>query len=139
MISKKLAQKVIEQLGHEQWNNEVCKTLEDVVSNGASAGFGNFIYYSDTCKFARDNMEEILKSIKETAEGMCEDPLKMIQNYPCLGTDTINTLEIASVIYDKPDEATLNDGTDTQVLNALAWFALEETACEVELEISELV
>ena len=139
MISKKLAQKVIEQLGHEQWNNEVCKTLEDVVSNGASAGFGNFIYYSDTCKFARDNMEEILKSIKETAEGMCEDPLKMIQNFRCLGTDTINTLEIASVIYDKPDEATLNDGTDTQVLNALAWFALEETACEVDLEISELV
>ena len=122
MISNKLEEKVRNQLGFECWNDkELHETFKDVRNNGANGGFSGFIYYSDTCKFARDNMEEILESIKEDANGMGEDPLIFIQNFNCFGNDTISTMEIASIIYDRPDQATLNDGTDTQVLNAIAW------------------
>tara|TARA_Y100001938_G_C7938932_1_gene353263 strand:+ start:308 stop:730 length:423 start_codon:yes stop_codon:yes gene_type:complete len=140
MISNKLEEKVRNQLGFECWNDkELHETFKDVRNNGANGGFSGFIYYSDTCKFARDNMEEILESIKEDANGMGEDPLIFIQNFNCFGNDTISTMEIASIIYDRPDQATLNDGTDTQVLNAIAWYALEETARQYELEEAEQV
>lgn len=147
MISNKLEEKVRNQLGFECWNDkELHETFKDVRNNGANGGFSGFIYYSDTCKFARDNMEEILESIKEMAYGMGEDPLIFIQNFNGLSScfskysrETISTLEIASIIYDKPDIATLNNGTDKQVLNALAWFALEQTALDYALEESEQV
>ena len=140
MISTKLEKNVRNQLGFESWNDkELHETYEDVRNNGASGGFGGFIYYKDTCKFARDNMKEIVESIKDDVNGMGEDPLIFIQNFNCFGNDTISTMEIASIIYDRPDQATLNDGTDTQVLNALAWYALEETARQYELEEAEQV
>tara|TARA_R100001463_G_scaffold27006_3_gene62901 strand:- start:112 stop:531 length:420 start_codon:yes stop_codon:yes gene_type:complete len=139
MISNKLEKNVRNQLGFECWNDkELHDTFKDVRNNGGFGGFGGFIYYKDTCKFARDNMNEILESIKDDASGMGEDPLIMIQNFNCF-QNTISTFEIASIIYDKPDLATLNDGTDTQVLNALAWYALEETARQYELEEAEQV
>tara|TARA_X000001382_G_scaffold106171_1_gene81536 strand:+ start:1597 stop:2016 length:420 start_codon:yes stop_codon:yes gene_type:complete len=139
MICNKLEEKVRNQLGFECWNDkELHDTLKDVRNNGADGGFSGFIYYSDTCKFARDNMNEILESIKDDASGMGEDPLIMIQHFNCF-QNTISTFEIASIIYDKPDLATLNDATDTQVLNALAWYALEETARQYELEEAEQV
>ena len=31
-------------------------------------------------------------------------------------------------MFDQADEATINDGADTQILNALAWYALEVVA-----------
>jgi len=147
MISNKLGEKVRNQLGFECWNDkELHDTFKDVRNNGANGGFSGFIYYSDTCKFARDNMDEIVEAIKEDANGMCEDPLIFIQNFNGLSScfskysrETISTMEIASIIYDKPDLATLNDGIDTQVLNALAWYALEQTALEYALEEAEQV
>tara|TARA_B100000579_G_C22753038_1_gene814997 strand:+ start:664 stop:1089 length:426 start_codon:yes stop_codon:yes gene_type:complete len=141
MISNKLEKNVRNQLGFKAWNDkELHDTLKDVRNHGADGGFSGFIYCKDTCKFARDNMEEILESIKEDASGMGEDPLIFVQNFNCFGTtNTISTLEIASIIYDKPDLATLNDGMDKQVLNALAWYALEETARFYELEEAEQV
>ena len=36
--------------------------------------------------------------------------------------------EIADTIHGHPDKATVTDGMDTQILNALAWYALEEVA-----------
>jgi hypothetical protein len=36
--------------------------------------------------------------------------------------------EVADTIHGHPDQATINDGVDTQILNALAWYALEEVA-----------
>lgn len=140
MISNKLEKNVRNQLGFECWNDkELHDTLKDIRNNGADAGFSGFIYHSETCKFARDNMDDIIEAIKEMAFGMGEDPLVFIQNFNCLGDHVISTFEIASIIYDKPDQATLNDGINTQVLNSLAWFALEETARQYELEELEQV
>ena len=139
MISNKLEKNVRNQLGFECWNDEeLHDTYKDVRCLGASSGFGGFIYYKDTCKFARDNMEEILESIKDDASGRGADPLIMIQNFNCF-ENTISTFEIASIIFGKPNQYTIDYWTDTQVLNALAWYALEETARQYELEETEQV
>lgn len=138
MISNKLEKSVRNQLGYNDWNDkELHDTLKDVRNNGADGGFSGFIYYPDTCKFARDNMKEILESIKDMAFGMGEDPLVFIQDFKSL--ERMSTFEIASIIYNKPDQASINDGTDTLVLNALSWYALDETARQYELEEAEQV
>ena len=51
----------------------------------------------------------------------------MIAGFNCLHGE-FPAFEIASVIHDDIDDATRNDGADTAILNALAWYALEETA-----------
>ena len=38
---------------------------QDVTNHGASAGFGNFIYYKDTMKFTTKNKKAIIELCKE--------------------------------------------------------------------------
>ena len=132
-----LTNAVIEQLGFEELEDEELRsTLEDITNNGADGGFGGFTYYSETNKFARENMHLIMDQVKELADALGETPLEMISNFGCLkpgiGEDKLDPLEIASIIYWNYGERTSPesqvDGTETVVLNALAWFALEEVA-----------
>ena len=128
-----LTNAVIEQLGFEELEDEELKsTLEDITNNGADGGFGGFIYYSETNKFARENMNLIMDQVKELADALGETPLEMISGFRCLkpgiGEDKLDPLEIASIIYERTSPESQADGTETVVLNALAWFALEEVA-----------
>lgn len=120
---------VIKQLGFEKLEDEELRsTLEDITNNGADGGFGGFIYYSETNKFARENMHLILDQVKELADNLGETPLEMISSFRSLKDDKIDPLEIASIIYERTSPESQADGTETVVLNALAWFALEEVA-----------
>ena len=104
---------------------ELMDTLQDICSYGASSGFGSFIYYSDTCKFFMDNKREIIELAQEMAESMGEDIISMIAGFVCLRAycqDREGKDEIGRAIYGTPEE------DDTQVINALTWFALEEVA-----------
>ena len=124
-----LTNAVIEQLGYEELEDEELRsTLEDITNNGADGGFGGFIYYSETNKFARENMHLILDQVKELADNLGETPLEMISSFRSLKDDKIDPLEIASIIYERTSPESQADGTETVVLNALAWFALEEVA-----------
>ena len=124
-----LTNAVIEQLGFEELEDEELRsTLEDITNNGADGGFGGFIYYSETNKFARENMHLILDQVKELADNLGETPLEMISSFRSLKDDKLDPLEIASIIYERTSPESQADGTETVVLNALAWFALEEVA-----------
>ena len=126
---KLLTHYVIKQLGFEKLEDEELRsTLEDITNNGADGGFGGFIYYSETNKFARENMHLILDQVKELADNLGETPLEMISSFRSLKDDKLDPLEIASIIYERTSPESQADGTETVVLNALAWFALEEVA-----------
>jgi len=124
-MEQRLIDSVIAQLNCE--GDELESTMSDIWDHGADGGFSGFIYHSETCKFARDNMAEIYRHAKDQAAEFGTDPLEMIAGFNCLRGE-FPTFEIAAVIHDDIDDATRNDGADTAILNALAWYALEEVA-----------
>ena len=67
-----------------QSEEETRQILHDVREGGADAGFNGFIYYRESCAFARQNMRAIYAYIKELADDIGEDPLTMIANFGCL-------------------------------------------------------
>jgi len=113
---EKLARAVIRQIGG--WP-EFCERANDVASHGAAGGFAGFTYYSDTCAFAKRNKGEILEYAKEMASDLGESLYRMIASFACL---KISEGEAAEAIHNPRSE------NSTQVLNALAWFALEEVS-----------
>ena len=126
-MNNQLIKAVSEQCGYEPDDAELIQLLSDVSNHGASGGFSGFIYYGDNCKFARDNMPLIIEQLKEDASNCGMDVFEMV--FSCNGLEgQYPAFEIASVMFDQADEATINDGADTQILNALAWYALEVVA-----------
>ena len=138
MVTDTLKTAVFDQLGYDSTNipkftvwkevTELFETLEDVVKHGANAGFGAFCYYSDTCQFAINNMTEIVKLAEEQANDFGVGVLEMIQNFNCLRDHNrqpeYSQSEIGRVIYGGDTDS----DAATSILNALAWYALEETA-----------
>ena len=125
-----MSYELIKKAVFDQLGDDAEQELENVRAcpDGAAGGFGGFIYYNETRKFAKDNMKAIYNYAKEEAEEFGEDVFKMIQGFGCLKDINPLTSEIADTIHGHPDNATMNDGVDTQILNALAWFALESVA-----------
>jgi len=122
-----LKKSVINQLGIND-EEELKQTLSNISNNGASGGFNGFIYYSETCKFAKENIKEIFDYAQEQAEQLGEGVYKMISNFNCL-TDVKET-EVASTIHLALKGVEDDQGNETQILNALAWYTLEEVARE---------
>ena len=124
-MNQNLIDAVIAQLNCD--DDELTATMSDITNHGADAGFSGFIYYRETCQFARDNMAAIYRQIKDDAADFGVDPLEMVAGFGCLNGE-FPAYEIAAVIHDDIDDATRNDGADTSILNALAWYALESAA-----------
>ena len=124
-MEQRLIDSVIAQLDLD--DGELESTMSDIRNHGADGGFSGFIYYNETCNFARENMAEIYRHAKNQAAEFGIDPLEMIAGFNCL-RGAFPAFEIASVIHDDIDDATRNDGADVAILNALAWYALEEAA-----------
>lgn len=123
-MNTKLFDAVVKQLGYnplDRNNPELASTFEDVVNNGAAGGFGQFIYYSDTVKFYKKNKNEIVALCKEMASDFGQDLIAFVAGFNCLNDDDETRDEIGRTLYGRV-------GDDTQVANALAWFALEEVA-----------
>ena len=76
------------------------ESAQDVVDHGASCGFGNFIYYTDTITFTAKNRKAIAAYAAEQAK------------------------DIARALYGRITD----DDKKTTIYNALAWYALEEVA-----------
>lgn len=115
-VDAKLVRAVVRQIGG--WESFTEK-VQDVYRHGADGGFSGFIYYADTVPFAKKNRKEIVELAKNIADDFGEGVFKMIAGFRCLSGD-YSEGEIAEAIYNIKSE------NDTQVLNALAWFALEE-------------
>lgn len=113
-IPAKLARAVIKQMGG--WES-FTESAEDVTSHGADGGVSGFIYYSDTLPFAKKHRADIAALAAQWADDLGHDVISFVKYWKCMEGAT--TSEIASGLYGR--------GDDTQVLNGLAWFALEET------------
>ncbi len=116
-ISRKLILAVIRQLGGRE-------RLEDIRNHGIDGGYAGFTYYADTVSFFKRNRSEIVALVKQMASELGEEPLNLVAGFGCLRPADEETKEsICRCLYG----GRLTDG-DTQVANALAWFAGEEVA-----------
>ena len=113
--------------------------IADVYSHGAAAGYGAFIYYSNTVPFAEAHRKEISRKIKELAAELDDDAVSFMASFGCLRTwddpkDPTTRAELRDAIgffiYSTGPEDEIHEENDlsTQVFNAAAWFALEEVA-----------
>lgn len=117
----KLARAVVKQFGGEENFKE---RSSDVTNHGISGGFGGWTYYTETTDFTRKNRAKIAELAEEMACDLGEGTLEMIQGFNCLGKQDYSIDEIGRALYGR--------GDDTQILNALAWFAAEEVCREWE-------
>lgn len=115
-IPPKLVRAVIRQLGGKE-------SLEDIASHSIDGGFHGFIYYSDTVPFFKRNRAEILELVRRYADDFGTDPVSVVAGFNCLTDDSETRESAARCLFG----GRLTDD-DTQVANALAWFAGEEVA-----------
>ena len=107
--------------------HEFHETLSDVRNHGAAAGFNGFAYYVDTYKFAEKNLSAILEELRELADGCGDETLaECLSGFNCLKGWSKSEIE-AGLMDDEADSR-------CQVYNALAWFALETVAAQLEGE-----
>jgi hypothetical protein len=111
---------VLSQLGG---GAEAVQSAREAGVHGADTGWHGFICYSDTITFAKRHRAAIREIVKSMADDLGVDPVLMVRDFVCIKSDNYDSLTIASA---------LNGGDESQgdgqgmVLNALAWFALEE-------------
>ncbi len=122
----KLARAVINQIGDRD-------SLADVARYGAAGGFCGFTYYKDTSEFYRKNREEIKKLLGETAGNLGESSLSTVKNFVCLRDWKVTEEEVATVLFGCFGE--IDEEKEQQIENALAWFALEEIARELNPDV----
>ena len=96
------------------------ESAPDISKHGISGGFSGWIYYTETCQFYAKNQSLIVDLIEHQAnECGYHSAQDMVKGFRSLDA-TLS--EIGYTLYgNKPQH-------DTQVANALAWFAAEEVA-----------
>ena len=103
-------------------------SLEDVCNHGASGGFAGFTYYSDTLRFFKAHRSDIMQLAKDQAAEFGMDALQMIAGFGCLKDDKLSCMDVAEAINGETENT-------TNVQNALAWYALEEVARELNPDL----
>jgi len=104
------------------------ESLEEVCRHGASGGFAGFTYYTDTVAFFKAHKGDILSLAKQQADDFGQGMLEMIQSFNCVGKD-YSMDEIGEALYSGRGESS------TFIRNAMAWYALEEVARELNPEL----
>jgi len=94
----------------------------DIANHGADAGFHGWIYHKETLAFTRRNKKAIMEYAAEQAKDFGQGTLEMIQGFGVFKRNKPSVDEIAQAIYQGRGDYS------TDVLNVLAWYALEETA-----------
>lgn len=147
-VSEKLIRAVLRQLGG---GRDAIETLSDVNRGGADAGFAGFTHHSDTVAFFKKNRKEIVALAEQQADDLGENVAEMVASFRCLagrrlkrdrtdGFDHRTTAHNRAILNEyMPSVARCLYGgrltdDDTDVANALAWFALEEVARAFEEE-----
>lgn len=115
-IDASLIRAVVRQCGGWDSFKEIAS---DVANHGASGGFHGFIFYTDTVAFSSRNKSSILDYAREMARDLGEHgAYSLIAGFNCLQGETSDS--VADAINNARDDGRTN------VMNALAWFALEE-------------
>lgn len=117
-IDGKLIRATVRKLGG--WE-DFTECAQDITEHGADAGFGQFVYYKDTCEFYAKNRAAIVGLANNIAIECSEDLTAMVRGFRCLGMEYSGE-EVGQTLYGPKNKH------QTQVANALAWLALEEVA-----------
>lgn len=118
--NQSIAVAVIEQSGG--WESFTESAL-DVARYGANCWYSGFIYYSETCGFFDTNRREILRLLSDNARDFGTNIVDMVNGFSCLNDIDKSDIEAILFGFEPTDEC-----AETQVKNALAWYALE-TVC----------
>lgn len=101
------------------------ESAQDVADHGASCGFGNFIYYTDTVAFTAKNRKAIAElAAQQAADFGDSSEIEMILGFNCLQHDDLTSSDIARALYGR----LADDDKKTTIYNVLAWYALEEVS-----------
>ena len=118
-IDASIVRAVIRQMGG--WN-EFREYARDVADHGAAGGYGGFIYYTDTVAFYARNRAAINNLAGDMAADISEGgTIRLVQSFGRLNVN-YTADEVGATLYGT--KSCMN----TQIANALAWFALEEVA-----------
>lgn len=107
---------------------ETYEELDNVgrCSCGMAGGFGNMIYYKDTCAFFDEHKDLILERIKdECFELGYANELDAINNFQSLKGENITLQDMMAI---NKEQGECEDFKHTQLKNSLAWYAGEQTA-----------
>ena len=116
-IDAGLIRAVVRQSGGWQSFQEMAP---DITNHGINGGFSGWIYYTETCQFYAKNQGAIVALVeRQYIEYGCS-PIDLVSSFRCLDAD--DKQNVGKTIYGNKRQH------DTQVANALAWFAAEEVA-----------
>ena len=101
------------------------ESLPDVMTHGANTGWPGFTYTADCVSFFKRHKESILQMVNSMASDIGASPAVMVAGFQCLKIKADDS-EGMRAVYRALDGRV--QGDETQVANALAWFALEEVA-----------
>ena len=110
-----LVRAVVRQMGGWESFKE---NAPDITRHGIAGGFGGFIYYSDTVAFTKRNRRAIMQMASEQANEFGVGLVEMIKGFNCL--KGVSEMEVVQGLSGSTDE--------TNVPNALAWYAGEEVS-----------
>jgi len=116
-IPETLVRAVVREMGG--WDS-FKESAPDVCRGGISGGFHGFIYYTDTLRFAFTNRKDILEMATQQAKDLGTGLVEMIEGFNCFRNCKPTQAEIVMGLAGRSN--------DTQVPNALAWYAGEEVA-----------
>lgn len=126
-----LASAVLRQLGDERITREAIDTAIEAGRRGADAGWHGFTFTRSTVVFAKRHRAAIVECIEHMATELGErGPVSLVLGFKCLPNDVTET-HVAVAMYGSGQH--YDRAVDT-VLNALAWFALEEVGRAIEAE-----
>ena len=96
--------------------------VQDVMNNGAQAGFAGFTYYVDTHAFAMRYRKLIVRLLEEMADSLGEDVVSMVAGFGVFRNSPMDS-DDKKQLY-----RYLGGGKCEQsaITNVMAWFALEE-------------
>ena len=101
------------------------ESLPDVMTHGANTGWPGFTYTADCAAFFNRHKVAILRMVNDIASDLGEAPAPMVAGFNYLKIKADDS-EGMRAVYRALDGRV--QGDETQVANALAWFALEEVA-----------
>lgn len=115
-IDAGLIRAVIRQSGGWQSFQE---SAPDIANHGIAGGFGGWIYYTETCQFYAKNQGAIVALVEQWANDSNLSPIDFVAGFHCFSADKPI---VGKTLYGNKRQH------DTQVANALAWFAAESVA-----------
>lgn len=115
-INPTLIRAVVKQFGGIESFNE---QYNDVNNHGINGGFTGFIYYKDSVPFGKKHKKAILELAKDQCHEIYgnTDLVKFFAGFNCLDL-TVDEISDFLLFNDKENE--------TEIYNALAWYAGEE-------------